>query len=442
MHILIPTDVFPPGNVGGAAWSTHTLAHALHQRGHKVQVVVPVEQGKPTRLLGTEDLSPDNGIAVLRWGYTASRIPFVRNRDRHERLWGQLAKVLVAQGQHMGGRLIIHAQHVQTTPAAVLAARQLGVPVVATIRDHWAWHYFATGLHGDRFPYAPPNASPSVDWAAIATDLIGRFGVIKGLLSLPALPYIARHVQRRAAFLAQVDAVIAVSHYIAARLHPIVSPSRLHVVPNMVDIPLVEQIIATPPSHDVGESFLLFVGKLERNKGAAMLVDIFTAARDIVGNSRSLLDSCTLVIVGSGSLQEEITAKLHALGIRVSCLSWVDHDDVLRLMHRCSLLLFPSVWGEPLSRVLLEAGAVGAPMLAMPTGGTSDIITNGEHGMLEGTVESFALRMLDMMQDYPLRQTLSKQARQHIAQRFGVEHVVKHVETVYEQLLGDCQGYC
>jgi glycosyltransferase involved in cell wall biosynthesis len=120
----------------------------------------------------------------------------------------------------------------------------------------------------------------------------------------------------------------------------------------------------------------------------------------------------------------------------------VDHDDVLRLMHRCSLLLFPSVWGEPLSRVLLEAGAVGAPMLAMPTGGTSDIITNGEHGMLEGTVESFALRMLDMMQDYPLRQTLSKQARQHIAQRFGVEHVVKHVETVYEQLLGDCQGYC
>ncbi|NJK82051.1 MAG: glycosyltransferase family 4 protein, partial [Chloroflexaceae bacterium] len=45
MHILLPSDVFPPGSVGGAAWSAYTLAHALQADYHTVTAVVPVPQG-------------------------------------------------------------------------------------------------------------------------------------------------------------------------------------------------------------------------------------------------------------------------------------------------------------------------------------------------------------------------------------------------------------
>ena len=69
--------------------------------------------------------------------------------------------------------------------------------------------------------------------------------------------------------------------------------------------------------------------------------------------------------------------------------------EKLRLMAGCELLLFPSAWGEPLSRVPLEAGACAAAILAMPTGGTPSIIADGVSGAKGGRIASeLAVRTL------------------------------------------------
>jgi glycosyltransferase involved in cell wall biosynthesis len=96
--------------------------------------------------------------------------------------------------------------------------------------------------------------------------------------------------------------------------------------------------------------------------------------------------------------------------VRARFLDWIDHDEALRLMAHCDLLLFPSAWGEPLSRVLLEACACGAPVLAMPTGGTPDIIVDGENGALETTVPAFARRMVELINCPKERRTGSRGA--------------------------------
>jgi glycosyltransferase involved in cell wall biosynthesis len=430
MHILLPSDTFPPGSVGGAAWSAHALALALTRRGHSVTAVVPI------RAPFAEPPSPPNGsVPTVRWPYYAPPLPFVQNYYRHERLWPRLATKLVELGRRATDAdhpLLIHAQHVQTTPAAVLAGARLGVPVVATVRDHWPWDYFATGLHGNRTP-APPRPTLPGRVAALLTDLVARMGGLRGLLALPAIPYMLAHVQRRAALLAQADAVIAVSGYIAERLAPLVPAERLHVIPNMVNIAQAEHSAAAPLEAAVEAPFLLYIGKLERNKGAALLPAIFQALRDS-GYAAALPP---LVVAGNGALRTELARELAALGVAAQFLEWVSHDEILRLMARCTLLLFPSAWGEPLSRVLLEASALGAPIVAMPTGGTPDIIVEGESGMLAASTGQFGRAVGRLVDDEAARQRLGAGARRVARQRFAVEVVLPRVEQLYQRLLAE-----
>jgi glycosyltransferase involved in cell wall biosynthesis len=457
LRVLLPSDVFPP-RCGGAGWSAHALALALIERGHAVTAVVPhrrtKDEGRRTKDLlalrpssfvlhpETEDVL---GVPMIRVDYRAPRIPIIQNYVRYERFWPQLTDVLLRElSDHRAQSTtynlqstVIHAQHVQTTPAAIMAGRRLRVPVVATVRDHWPWDYFSTGLHGDRIPYSQQT------WAALATDLVARLGPLRGALALPAIPYMLAHVRRRQQALRQADAVIAVSDYIAERLKHLVAPERLHVLPNMVDLNVIDTVIAKPQTAvPPGTPYLLFAGKLERNKGAHLLIDIFRDWRLGTGDwerfgSQTLssnLQALELVIAGNGPLRPELERELAALGMRVRFLDWIDHDQVLRLMAGCELLLFPSAWGEPLSRVPLEASACAAPILAMPTGGTPSIIADGVNGALEPTPARFARRMAALLAQPEQRQALGRAARRNAEQRFAKDVVARQVEDLYRSL--------
>ncbi|MCS6939118.1 MAG: glycosyltransferase family 4 protein [Roseiflexus sp.] len=418
MHIIFPTDVFPP-RCGGAGWSAHALALALIARGHTVTAIVPRE-GQRSCLMG-ETL----GVPTVSFGYHAPRVPFVRNYARNERLWSPLAQVIAEAGavHNTHPATIIHAQHVQVAPAAAIAGRRLGAPVVISVRDHWPWDYFATGLHGDRIPY------PRQTWASLATDLPARLGPLRGAAALPAIPYMLAHLARRRAALRQADAVIAGSRYIAGRLADLVEHQRLHVIPNIVDLAAIDAIIATPSNLiPPDERFVLYVGKLERNKGAHLL-------GEIVQQAGAALHRHTLVIAGSGPLRAELEDAVRGRGMRARFLDWIDHDDVLRLMARCDLLLFPSAWGEPLSRVLLEACACSAPILAMPTGGTPDIIIDSESGALATTVSGFARRLAELLERPDERRALGIGARRLAERRFAPDVVAGQVERLYQSLI-------
>ncbi len=493
MHIILPSDSFPPGSVGGSAWSAHTLARALLARGHGVTAVVPRRAGvgslfalAPRGRAGPDQTTDTNsvsevqlgsrergypcsdagappipihppaggrtgggdyavlkanryetedaeGVPIVCYSYYAPSLPFLQNYFSHERLWGVLAAYIVQCVHEVQGRgeqeIIIHAQHVRTIPAAVLAARQTGLPVVSTVRDHWPWDYFATGLHGNRIPYPYPVAGRRA-WAALMTDLPARLGALPGVLALPALPYLLAHIRRRAALLARSDAVVAVSSYIAQRLQGVVPPDKLYTIPNMVNMAAVEQATALPPQHHLPARYLLYVGKLERNKGALLLGDIAHHLRTMTTNPLP-----ELVVVGSGSCQAHLERQLATARVPARFLSWVGHDEVLRLMQRCTLLLFPSAWGEPLSRVLLEGSAAGAPILAMPTGGTGDILTDRVNGAIERTCEGFARRLLWLLAHPNEGRRMGEQASHIARQRFATTAGIPRYEQLYEQLL-------
>ena len=178
---------------------------------------------------------------------------------------------------------------------------------------------------------------------------------------------------------------------------------------------------------DIGadEPFLLFVGKLDYNKGAQMLPE--AVARSGV--------RLPVVMAGEGPMQAAIEGEARRLGLDFRFYGWLDNDATVLLMRRARALLFPSAWQEPLSRVLLEGCAAGAAVVALDTGGTGDIISHMESGWLAGDMDSYVEGMRRVSGDSSLNTRLRAGARARAEGRFSSERVSARVEALYRKLL-------
>jgi glycosyltransferase involved in cell wall biosynthesis len=103
-------------------------------------------------------------------------------------------------------------------------------------------------------------------------------------------------------------------------------------------------------------------------------------------------------------------------------------------MGHASMLIFPSRGPESLSRVLIEASALGVPIAAMRTGGTPDIVVDEQTGLLSATPEELAEDIRRLRGDAELRARLGSAARLHAEDRFDAPAVVERVERLYFDL--------
>ncbi|HUS17527.1 MAG TPA: glycosyltransferase, partial [Chloroflexia bacterium] len=191
-----------------------------------------------------------------------------------------LRKLVHAEAKRLDADLI-HAQHALTVPAAVAAAAGLRrrVAVVATVRDYWPLAYYSTmqvprplpANARDGVPADVPVADGGRTVALVAA--LWRAEGPRALARLPIVPVWQLVTARRRAALRRADATIAVSQFVGSALlrRGAVRPERLHVVPNLVDLPRVATILETPAplaavALEPGAPFLLFVGKLEPSK--------------------------------------------------------------------------------------------------------------------------------------------------------------------------------
>ncbi len=442
MRILLATDVFPP-RCGGSGWSTYYLGRALAARGHTVQVVRP-------RFLGP-DAAPSGQPqvhGVEYEGLPVFELHMPRGRGPVQRLWGRevvaprrYAQLVGEVARRMGADLV-HAQHTLSVPAAVgaaTAARRAGrrLPVVSTVRDYWPLCIYSTMQIPETRGGVPTEEPCPTCWRT--PDLLHCLWAAQGAGSVrqwPGLPLRQAITSRRRRALAASDAVIAVSQFVAGELRraDAVPTNRLHVLPNLVDVAHVAQIVATPPPWAAAglasdSPFLLFVGKLEPNKGAQLLLAALKAA----GVGADL----PVVLAGDGPLEGWLRREGTAAGLDLR-FAYLDNDDVLRLMARATVLLFPSAWNEPLSRVLLEGCAAGACILALDTGGTPDAIT-GDSGVLVPDMPTFARELRALLADAPRRDHLRLGARTRARARFDESAVITQVEALYERVVSNEQ---
>jgi glycogen(starch) synthase len=418
MRVLIATDAFPPV-CGGSGWSTYELARGLRARGHDIAIVQPV----PGERAGMREADYD-GFRIDRFGFAAPPIPYVRNYLKSEALTRALADYLT-------GRLraapadIVHAQHVMTTMPAVQAAQRTGVPVVVTVRDYWPVCYWSDLLlDAEGLDLCP--ACTAANMRLCIRPHAGRLWP----LALPLIPYMRGNLDRKRAGLAAADAVIAVSRRIASDLlerAPELSSTRLEVIPNPVNMAALRDAARTTEGEPrvPDGPFALYLGKLAPNKGTNALVDVIDGAN---------LD-WPVIVAGDGPDRMLLQQKAHASQRDIRFTGWIDNASAARLLARASLLIFPSRGPESLSRVLLEASALGVPIAAMDTGGTRDIIEPEVTGLLSASPDGLARDIARLRADDELRRRLGSAARTKMEREFDAPAVVARIEGLYHGLV-------
>ena len=121
----------------------------------------------------------------------------------------------------------------------------------------------------------------------------------------------------------------------------------------------------------------LFLGRLEREKGADVLLET-------VANWTNRPNNLKLCLVGRGSHRnqlEQLTRELN-LEQQVEFVDWLDKQSLVSEIMKSWTLVVPSLWAEPLGLVAVEAVVRGVPVIASQDGGLAEIVEQNESGLL------------------------------------------------------------
>ncbi|HYU57286.1 MAG TPA: glycosyltransferase [Actinomycetota bacterium] len=181
-----------------------------------------------------------------------------------------------------------------------------------------------------------------------------------------------------------------------------------------------------PPIADPGSPTILAVGRLSEQKGHRVLLEAMPKVLAELPRAR-------LSVVGDGHLRGRLQKQAEPLGDRVAFLGI--RRDVPALLARCDAFCFPSLW-EGQGNALLEAMAVGAPIVATSIPAVTETVRDGETAVLvpPGDPAALADGLLRVLREPGESSVMAVKARLD-ATRFDIRQTTRDLEAVYDDVL-------
>ena len=187
-----------------------------------------------------------------------------------------------------------------------------------------------------------------------------------------------------------------------------------------------------PPEPDATE--IVAVGRLVEKKGFHILID---ALRILKSEGRPV--PCR--IIGGGEMRAELAAQIEASALDgVTLAGPMPQADVIAAMRGAALMACPCVVGDDGNRdgmptVLLEAMALGCPVVATPVTGIPELV-DGATGLLarEGDAASLAQAMARLLDDPALRERQSRAARARIETDYDLTRSAAALRDIFDGL--------
>jgi glycosyltransferase involved in cell wall biosynthesis len=169
--------------------------------------------------------------------------------------------------------------------------------------------------------------------------------------------------------------VVAITSYCAAQLRRWVSHEHWDKI-RVVHCTVGEEFFRESRPIDPRSRTLVCVGRLSAQKGQILLVEAFADAVDAGADAE-------LVLCGDGELRGEIETIAARRGVddRVRITGWISGEDVRREILDSRALVLPS-FAEGLPMVIMEAFALGRPVLSTYIAGIPELVVDGENGWL------------------------------------------------------------
>ena len=170
-------------------------------------------------------------------------------------------------------------------------------------------------------------------------------------------------------------------------------------------------------------------GRLTAIKGQATLI---RAVAEILRQREKIV----LLILGEGELRSDLEALSTDLGVAeaVRFLGW--RPDVAAVMAACDIFCLPSL-NEGMGKVLVEAMALGKPIIASAVGGIPDLVVPGETGILVQPADGNALAkaILTLCADPAMMRKMGAQGKRK-APGYSAEIMLNKIDHLYTKLHG------
>nr|WP_296064036.1 glycosyltransferase [uncultured Actinoplanes sp.] len=229
-----------------------------------------------------------------------------------------------------------------------------------------------------------------------------------------------RSVFNRAALIVAVSDVIK-SKAVARGADP--AKVRVH----YTGVPIPPAPSGSPASWDVA-----FVGRFVAKKGAD----------DLVAALASLNRPVRALFVGDGPLLPAVRAQAVAAGVDATFRGSLPPAEVYRLLGESRMLVAPSRTAadgdtEGLPTTVVEAAALGLPVVSTRHSGIPEAVEDGSTGLLgaEGDRAALAANIARLLDDPSLRERMGKQARELALARFDVRAQSRGLEDLYDEVL-------
>ena len=173
------------------------------------------------------------------------------------------------------------------------------------------------------------------------------------------------------------------------------------------------------------------IGRLVPQKGFDILIEAFTKIAPQVPDLYCL-------IIGEGDDKEKLSAQIRAAGLetRIRLVGYHDRPQAMSILKSSDIFVMPSRYeGTPIA--LLEAAALGRPILAACAGGIPELVTHEQHAHLVPThdPEALAQGFLKLALDREYAERLGQNAQRRVRERFDPENQVSESWAAYQKAL-------
>ena len=208
-------------------------------------------------------------------------------------------------------------------------------------------------------------------------------------------------------------------------------PGDYTIIPNGVDSKHFSPDVPPIEEFSDGKLNILFVGRLEKRKGLDYLLEAYKQIKPEFPNSR-------LIVVGPGKrLRKKYERRVMRDRLKdVVVIGYAAYRDLPRYYQTADIVCCPATGRESFGIVLLEAMAVGKPVVASNIQGYNSVVTHGAEGLLvpPKNAEKLAQALTSLMTDGALRQQMGNEGRLKAVQ-YDWENVAQRVLDYYVSVL-------
>jgi alpha-maltose-1-phosphate synthase len=253
--------------------------------------------------------------------------------------------------------------------------------------------------------------------------------------------------------LEMADAIIAVSGETKRDIERLfdVAPARVHVIHNGIDPGEYRKVSSTEALRrhgiDPGKPYLLFVGRITRQKGIVYLV-----------RAIPYMDPDFQIVLCAGApdtpeIAEEMKEAVESATRKRSDIIWieemVDRNAVIELYSHAAVFCCPSIY-EPFGIINLEAMACETAVVASAVGGIKEVVVDGQTGYLvpleqmkkspfepldpEQFSRDLAAKINELMKDPHLQEKFGKAGRKRAEEKFSWSAIARKTKALYETL--------